>query len=63
MAPLRASVLVVLALGQLMERAACEDSRRLVVFTVATEPTDGYNRFLRSVQLQELELVTLGRPI
>ncbi len=54
---------VVLLLVQLILRAAAEDdSRRLLVFTVATERTEGYNRFLRSVELQGLELVTLGKP-
>jgi hypothetical protein len=60
MAGLRTAVLL---LAQLIFLAAAEDdSRRLVVFTVATERTEGYNRFLRSVELQGLELVTLGKP-
>jgi hypothetical protein len=60
MAALRTAVLL---LAQLILRAAAEDeSRRLLVFTVATERTEGYNRFLRSVELQGLELVTLGKP-
>jgi hypothetical protein len=61
MADLRTAVLL---LVQLILRAAAEgdDNRRLLVFTVATERTEGYNRFLRSVELQGLELVTLGKP-
>jgi hypothetical protein len=62
MADLRTAVLL---LVQLILRAAAEgdDNRRLLVFTVATERTEGYNRFLRSVELQGLELVTLGKPV
>jgi hypothetical protein len=55
-------MLLLVTLAQLMGHAAGEDNRRIVVYTVATERTEGYNRFLRSVELQELELVTLGRP-
>ena len=34
--------------------------RKLTVFTVATERTDGYLRFVRSLDVFGFELVTLG---
>ncbi len=60
MAALRTAVFLLVQL--ILRGAAEDDSRRLLVFTVATERTEGYNRFLRSVELQGLELVTLGKP-
>lgn len=36
------------------------EERKLTVYTVATERTDGYERFVRSLEVFGLELVTLG---
>ncbi|XP_017060084.1 procollagen-lysine,2-oxoglutarate 5-dioxygenase [Drosophila ficusphila] len=33
---------------------------KIKVFTVATEPTDGYNRYLRSSRVYDIEVTTLG---
>ena len=37
-----------------------EKEGRLTVFTVATEKTDGYARYVRSLEMFNLDLVTLG---
>ena len=50
---------VVVVMLQLLPRTS-DEGRRLLIFTVATERTEGYDRFQRSLQLQGLELVTLG---
>ena len=51
---------VVVVMLQLLPRTASDEGRQLLIFTVATERTEGYDRFQRSLQLQGLELVTLG---
>jgi len=54
--------LLLLLLADLVtaEKVEEEERRELTVFTVATDPTDGYLRFVRSLDVFELELVTLG---
>jgi len=42
------------------QKVVGEETRKLTVFTVATEKNDGYERFIRSTKLFNIEVVALG---